>query len=144
MLSSDSGKEKHTDVEGQGSWLLYVFQDALRYVEPGPGLAFGGIRYLGVQEPEPAPIKQMDVPTYAGPRDHEQIATLQGLVRALGEAFAVLADRCIDEGEGVGDVDPSMEAAMEVAEWAAGRRPLDGITTPDWRWALTVEPPLGT
>ena len=47
FLASDSGRPKHTDVEGQGVFLLDVLREALEKLEPGPGLGFGSIRYMG-------------------------------------------------------------------------------------------------
>ncbi len=129
MLSSESGRAKHTDVVEQGAWLLAVFEEALRYVEPGDGLAFTEIRYLGEQEPDTAPISHMEVHPYAGRRGDQKVEVLRKLVRELGRAFVALAESAAIAFNASPDV-------IEVADWAVGGRPLTALSDSDLRWAL--------
>ena len=69
MLSSDSGRDKHTDVVDQGGWLIIPIKQALTS-QRLEGVAFGRIRYWGTDcKPVGEPKMEEDVGSYHEPLD---------------------------------------------------------------------------
>lgn len=89
MLSSDSGRSKHTDIEGQGYYLMIPIKNALTAL-PLSGLAFGNLRYMGAQRSGLAPLEESSVGSYRGSPEDERgsLVQEQGRIRIPPEGLA--------------------------------------------------------
>jgi hypothetical protein len=71
LLSSDSGRPKHTDPTEQGGWLMIPIREALTSI-PMEGAAFGRIRYWGSNcTPIGAPLIEQEVGSHQQPQVDE-------------------------------------------------------------------------
>jgi hypothetical protein len=103
MLSSDSGRSKHTDVEEQGAWLALAIKQALTSIELN-GAAFGRLRYWGQRNLTGTPVSEEEIGGYVRPY-HEQLAA---------DRLGLLRDYV------AGRLNP--EVVQQVDEWARGQR----------------------
>jgi hypothetical protein len=128
MLSSDSGRAKHTDVRDQGAWLIYPLARGLQSMVDLEGAAFGAIHYLG-EGPVPGRkvITSRPVGPPIGPFTEDEMsvtaATLHGVIRRLSEMLAVLLPEASDEQ--VAQFDSRHEPMMDVIAWALDQKSLD-------------------
>jgi hypothetical protein len=147
MLASDSGREKHTDVEEQGAWLLSPIERGLRSFEPGSGVGFGRLRYMGEGRVGRSVVTEMDVGPTVGPfpqdEDRVKVAGLQGVISALSRTLMGVLD-VLDDPDAV--LRPLMASdhrvadALSIAVWSEGRGSLDEVAFQGWREALEWHP----
>ena len=147
MLASDSGCEKHTDVEEQGAWLLLPVERGLRSFEPDSGVGFGRLRYMGEGQVGRSVVTEMDVGPAVGPfpqdEDRVKVAGLQGVVAALSRTLVGVLD-VLDDPDAIlrplTASDHRVADALSIAAWSEGRGSLDEVDFEGWREALEWHP----
>ncbi|MGH9025956.1 MAG: hypothetical protein ACRDWD_07555, partial [Acidimicrobiia bacterium] len=146
MLSSASGRAKHTDIVEQGAWLLEPVRRGLQALprDDGSGVAFGNIRYMGEGPSGLDALSELDAGPQIGPYPEDavrvKIAELRGIVMRLGETLEAVLDHVDDPEALLGKlatedarIDSGLRVVLQVAEWANGSRPLDAIEREEWR-----------
>jgi len=147
MLASDSAREKHTDVQEQGAWLLLPIARGLRSFEAGSGVGLGRLRYMGEGQVRRPVVAEMDVGPTVGPfpqdEDRAKVAGLHGVIAALSRTLVGVFDT-LDDPDAV--LSPLMELdhrvadALSIALWSEGRSSLDELDFQGWRDALEWHP----
>jgi hypothetical protein len=147
MLASDSGREKHTDVEEQGAWLLSPIERGLRSFEPGSGAGFGRLRYMGEGQVGRPVVAEKVVGPAIGPfpqdEDRVKVAGLQGVIAALNRTLVGVLDALDDPDAVLRSLkasDHRVADALSIAMWSEGRGSLDEVDFPGWRDALEWHP----
>ena len=141
LLSAESGRAKHTDVEEQGSYLLPIVERGLQAFELGPGAAFGSLRYMGAGEVGRPALQERQVGPYLAPFPEDlvrhRIWCLQGIVRRFAEVLDDVLGASPDAGGSIEQVrNPRLTEVLAVVDWARERAPLEGVDDPEWRDAL--------